>query len=241
VPQPNTSSSQSPPEVVATSDDDVENLALADEQRLLVRSRLIRAARRACAVRGLDVRMEDVAKEARVSRRTAFRYFPNRSILIREAFVSGMDGYRSRVSYAAAKKDPAAWVEQVCITTHQLNAQVGKLFWDLTLAPPSEDPELARTVEIHHASRAEFLGRFATSAWKAFGGENSPPEWLADAIAVQLSAFTTEALRMGQDRSPADIGRATSAVIRLLIESALQSRDAGAPRPATEGPSDTRS
>ena len=225
--QPNVSPSQSPSAALRVDDNDVaEDLALADEQKLLVRNRLIRAARRACALRGLDVRMEDVAKEARVSRRTAFRYFPNRSQLIREAFVSGMNGYRSRVSYASSESDPDEWVEHVCLTTHQLNARVGKLFWDLTFSPPADDPDLARTVEMHHASRKEFTGRFAEVAWKAFGGEASPPGWLVNAIAVQMSAFTTEALMSGYDRSPEDVGHATSVVIRRLIKDALRSPDA---------------
>lgn len=205
------------------ADDDAESLALADEQKLLVRGRLIRAARRACATRGLDVRMEDIAQEAKVSRRTAFRYFPNRSELIREAFISGMQGYRSRVPYTAPDSDTDEWVDQVCLITHQLNARVGKLWWDLTFSPPADDPELAQTIKTHHASRNEFIGRFAKVAWKAFGGEGAPPGWLVDAIAVQMSAFTTEALMSGYDRSPEQIGYATSDVIRRLIRDALRS------------------
>lgn len=82
------------------------------------RGRIIDAARRAFATRGLDVPMAAIARRAGVGVATLYRRFPTRESLITEVFVDQLSGCVSLVDRALADPDP--WrgfrtaIEQVC-------------------------------------------------------------------------------------------------------------------------------
>ncbi len=57
--------------------------------------------------------------------------------------------------------------------------------------------------------------------WRTRGGGGPPPQWLADAVAVQLSGFTTQSLAGDLGRSPDQVARVSAQVIEAALTSAL--------------------
>jgi hypothetical protein len=57
--------------------------------------------------------------------------------------------------------------------------------------------------------------------WRARGGRDMPPQWLVDAVAVQLSGFTTQSLAGDLGRSPEDVAHVSAQVIEAALASAL--------------------
>jgi len=82
------------------------------------RARIVTAARQVFAERGLDVPMEEIAREAGVGVATLYRRFPTRADLIAGAFEAKMAAYADAVEQALAEADPWAgfcgYVERVC-------------------------------------------------------------------------------------------------------------------------------
>ncbi|HSY14442.1 MAG TPA: helix-turn-helix domain-containing protein [Jatrophihabitantaceae bacterium] len=195
-------------------------------RRLEVRDRLVRAARRVGAERGLELRMEEVAIEAGVSRRTAFRYFPNRAELVNEAFAHGMHSYRKHVPLEMRiGDDPDIWLARLCRSVHDLNGTVGKLYWDLILAT-DVDREIQNTIETHKEHRRVFIRRCCEVSWHAYGGKDEPPPWLVDAFFAQLSPFTTVYFTDQLGRSISDVGTVTGEVLQRLVRSGVAEPDA---------------
>ena len=196
--------------------------AMSDpKRRLEVHDRLVQAARRVGAERGLEFTMEEVAIAAGVSRRTAFRYFPNRAELIGEAFAVGMDSYRRHVSVdTSSGDDPDVWLARLCRDVHELNSTVGKLYWDLIFAS-DVDPDIQKTIQTHKRHRRGFINRCSEAAWHAYGGEGEPPSWLVDAFFAQLSPFTTVYFTDHLGKSLSDIGATTGQALQRLVRSAV--------------------
>jgi AcrR family transcriptional regulator len=188
--------------------------------RMLVRAKLVHAARMVAAERGLDMTMEEAAIAAGLSRRTAFRYFPNRFQLIAEAFAEGMDSYRRHVPLEAPDSDPDEWVAKLCAAVHELNSRVGKLYWDLTFAS-NVDEEIQKTIDLHHRHRMQFLKSCTESCWRAYDGRGPAPSWLLDAFAIHLSSFTTVYFTDQLNRSIADVGAATANALQRLLRMAV--------------------
>ena len=82
------------------------------------RQRLLAAARKMFAERGLDVPIEDIARHAGVGVATLYRRFPTRADLIAGAFEAKMTAYADAGAQALANPDPWAgfrgYIERVC-------------------------------------------------------------------------------------------------------------------------------
>ena len=69
--------------------------------------------------------------------------------------------------------------------------------------------------------RKRFAGRVAQSMWRSRGGTGRPPTWLADAVAVHLSGFTTQSLGGDFGRSSDDVARVSQRVLLAALDAAL--------------------
>ncbi|HEX6351849.1 TetR/AcrR family transcriptional regulator [Actinophytocola sp.] len=81
------------------------------------RDLLVAAARRVYAARGLDVPLEDVAREAGVSIGTLYNRFPTRGALVEAALADKVAGMVEQAETAAAMADPwdgFAWFLERC-------------------------------------------------------------------------------------------------------------------------------
>jgi AcrR family transcriptional regulator len=196
--------------------------SLADEQREVAQQRILRAAGSALAARGLAATVDDVAEAAGVSRRTIFRHFATRDALFVTVIRAGVRRYAEQLPAPPEDGDLSGWLAELLAVTHRLNARNGRVFWDLT-GVRAEDlsPDLAATAAECRDSRNRFAATVTEFLWHARGGPAAPPPWLTDAVAVQLSGFTTQSLAGDLGRTPDQVASVSAQVIEATLAAAL--------------------
>jgi AcrR family transcriptional regulator len=196
--------------------------SLADEQRAVARARIVRAAGSVLAARGLAATVDDVAEAAGVSRRTIFRHFATRDALFVTVIRAGIRRYAEQIPAPPAGDDLRGWLAELLAVTHRLNAGNGRVFWDLVgLRAADLSGDLALVAEECRDSRNLFAATVTGLLWRARHGRGKPPQWLVDAVAVQLSGFTTQSLAGDLGRSPDEIAQVSARVIGAALDSVL--------------------
>jgi len=216
--------------------------SLLDENRDRARQRIVRAAQKALAVKGLATTVDEVAAVAGVSRRTVFRHFATRERLVAAAIRAGLRSYAEHVppfpgptdadggadrdggGTAAAPVDVGDWLLDVLLAAHRLNARNGRVYWDLSALDADLPGELAAAGAERREARRRFAVRVTRTLWRARGGAGEPPEWLTDAVAVHLSGFTLQSLAGDFGRSPEDVARVSARVVEAAVTAALAER-----------------
>jgi len=196
--------------------------SLADEQREVAKTRIMRAAGGVLAARGLAATIDDVAEAAGVSRRTIFRHFATRDALFAAVIRAGVRRYAEQIPEPPADDDLRGWLADLLAVTHRLNAGNGRVFWDL-VGPQAREQSAELTVVAAECrdSRNRFAVTVTDLMWRARGGSGRPPRWLVDAVAVQLSGFTTQSLGGDLGRSPDDVALVSARVIEAALAAAL--------------------
>lgn len=221
--------------------------SLAEEHQQLTRSRIRQAAMEVVARRGFDATVDEIAELSGVSPRTVFRHYATHDRLIaatvRDMFeasgryplkslprlVDDLEGWIEGLPRRVEDLD--AWLEGLAVTVHTRNARVfGEAFWDIHGPNCTASPELAEVAALRRRYRLRGIEYLVALAWHSAGGEGEPPEFLHDAFALHLSAFTTQALMVDFDQTPAQIGALTARTLRTLLAQAIQERRA-APAP----------
>ncbi|HLM65118.1 MAG TPA: TetR/AcrR family transcriptional regulator [Acidimicrobiales bacterium] len=214
---------------MATESAAAAETSLLDEQRDLARSRILKAAQRALAARGLVTTVDDVAEAAGVSRRTVFRHFASRERLFAAAIREGLRTYAEHVP-GAPDGDVGSWLVDVLVAAHRINARNGRIYWDLSALEPDLTGELAAAGAERREARRRFVVRVGRTLWQARGGTGDPPGWLSDAVAIHLSGFTTQSLAGDFGRSPDEVARVSARVLEAAVRAALADQQA-APGP----------
>jgi AcrR family transcriptional regulator len=197
--------------------------SLADEQRELAEARILRAAGAALAARGLAATVDDVAGAAGVSRRTVFRHFATRDALFVAVIRAGVRRYAEQIPAPPDDDDLRGWLAELLEVTHRLNARNGRVFWDLVGVRAADlSPDLAVVAAECRDSRNRFAAGVTELMWRARGGHGAPPRWLVDAVAVQLSGFTTQSLAGDLGRAPDEVAHICARVIEAALASALR-------------------
>lgn len=182
----------------------------------------MRAAGAVLAARGLAATIDDVAEAAGVSRRTIFRQFATRDALFVAVIRAGVRRYAEQIPEPPADDDLRDWLAELLVVTHRLNAGNGRVFWDLVGPQAREQSaELAVVAKECADSRNRFAVTVTDLMWRARGGSGQPPRWLVDAVAVQLSGFTTQSLGGDFGRSPDEVALVSARVIESALASAL--------------------
>jgi AcrR family transcriptional regulator len=196
--------------------------SLIDEQREVAQARILRAAGVALAARGLTATIDDVAGAAGLSRRTIFRHFATRDALFVAVIRAGVRRYADQIPAPPADDDLRGWLVELLEITHRLNASNGRVFWDLVGVRAADlSTDLALVAEECRESRNRFAATVSELMWRARGGPGQPPQWLVDAVAVQLSGFTTQSLAGDAGRSPDEVARVSAQVIEAVLASGL--------------------
>jgi AcrR family transcriptional regulator len=196
--------------------------SLAEEQRELAEARILRAAGAALAARGLTATVDDVAGAAGVSRRTVFRHFATRDALFVTVIRAGVRRYAEQIPAPPDGDDLRGWLVELLEVTHRLNARNGRVFWDLVGVRAADlSPDLAVVAAECRDSRNRFAASVTELMWRARGGHGVPPRWLVDAVAVQLSGFTTQSLAGDLGRGPDEVAHICARVIEAALASAL--------------------
>jgi AcrR family transcriptional regulator len=195
--------------------------SLADEQRELVRARILRAAGSVLAARGLAATVDDVAEAAGVSRRTIFRHYITRDALFVAVIRAGIRRYAEQIP-PPTDGDLRGWLREMLAVTHKLNAGNGRVFWDLVGVQEADmSQDLAMVAAECRDSRNGFAVNVTSLLWRARAGHGRPPQWLVDAVAVQLSGFTTQSLAGDLGRSPDAVAAVAADVIEAVLAAAL--------------------
>ena len=196
--------------------------SLADEQREVAKARIMRAAGSVLAARGLAATVDEVAEAAGVSRRTIFRHFATRDALFVTVIRAGIRRYAEQLPVASPGDDLRDWLADALAVTHRLNARNGRVFWDLVgLQVADLSPDLALVAAECRDSRNRFAASVTELLWRARAGSGEPPRWLVDAVAVQLSGFTTQSLAGDLGRSPEEVARVSAQVIDAALAAAI--------------------
>lgn len=207
----------------AAERDSIPEITLLDEQRSLARLRILRAARAVLARSGLSATVDDIAEEAGVSRRTVFRHFNGRDALLAAAIVDGIRSYGEHLPRPAPGVEIQAWLEDVLVAVHRMNAGHGRIYWELAFADALSEP-LREADEARRNARRIFVEKLTRASWHSAGGRGREPEWLLDAFAVHLSVYATAALHHEFGRSPEAAGRSAARVLGAALERAVQER-----------------
>lgn len=195
--------------------------SLADEQRELVRARILRAAGSVLAARGLAATVDDVAEAAGISRRTIFRHFVTRDALFVAVIRAGIRRYGEQIP-PPGDDDLHGWLPEMLAVTHKLHTGNGRVFWDLVGVQAADlSPDLAMVAAECRDSRNRFAISVTELLWQARRGPGRPPQWLVDAVAVQLSGFTTQSLAGDLGRSPEAVAGVAARVIEAALATAL--------------------
>lgn len=194
---------------------------LADEQREAAKARIMTAAGLVLAARGLAATIDDVAEAAGVNRRTIFRHFTTRDALF-AVVMAGLRRYAEQLPTPPPDADLRAWLGDMLTVMHRLNARNGRVLSDLLGPPPEgQSAELTAVAAECRDSRNRFATAVTELLWQGRGGPGPPPLWLADAIAVQLSGFTTQSLGADLGRSPDEVAQVSAKVIEAAVAAAL--------------------
>jgi AcrR family transcriptional regulator len=203
------------------SEQQVAGSTLLEEQRDRARARIVKAAQRALAARGLATTVDDVAELAGVSRRTVFRHFATRERLFAVAIRAGLRTYGDQVPTEPGDGDVDAWLREVLVAAHRLNARNGRIYWELSALEPDLPGDLAAAAADRRQARRAFAARVAGTLWRAHDGPGDPPVWFVDTVAVHLSGFTTQSLGGDFDRSPEEVAAVSHRVVTSCLAAAL--------------------
>ncbi len=183
--------------------------------------KIIKAARTAMATRGLETTVDDVAEIAGISRRTVFRHFGTREHLLARALRAGLESYGSNLPLHREGEAVDQWLRRLLGVVHGINEGNGRIYWEITALQTQLDGELRDAADARREARVRFVGKVTEKLWSLSGGEGEIPAWLSDTVAVHLSAFTTQSLRLDFDRSPEEIAEMSTEVLLSAAATAV--------------------
>ncbi len=193
--------------------------ALIDDPKGLVRLKVLRAARRLMAERGLAVSMDDIAEMSGLGRRTLFRHFQGREEIITAALSSALDWYDGRVAdMVRSDLTLDEWLKAITSTLHRIHLDSGRGLWELTA---SYDDELGAELRAINARRRNerraTTNAIAVEAWRRADGVGACPETVIDACALTMSSFATHSMLLDFGRSADAVAASSAALLGTLL------------------------
>ncbi len=190
------------------------------------------------ARRGFAATVHEVAEVSGVSPRTIFRHYATHDELILATVKDMCEacGRKPIEGLPSPTDDLNGWIEGVALTVHTRNAEIfGEAFWDIHASSRDASGVLTEVDILRHESRTRGVQFLASLAWEKAGGAGGPPEDLVLAFALNLSAFTTQALMIDFDQSPAQIGALTAEILKLLLRRAVGTRGSASDSTGPDG------
>lgn len=204
------------------------SLSLAQEQQTLTRSRIRRAAMEVVALRGFDATVDEIGQVSGVSPRTIFRHYSTHDRLIVDTVKDMYEacGRRPIEGLTPPTDDLDRWIEGLAHTIHTRNAEIlGNAFWDIHDPRHNSSEVLDEVDALRRDYRVRGVSYLVNLAWETAGGKGEPPEDLVSAFALNFSAFTTHALMVDFDQSPAQIGALTADILKMLLWRGVNSQN----------------
>jgi AcrR family transcriptional regulator len=207
--------------------------SLTEEQQELTRSRIRQAAMQVVARRGFDATVDEIARLSGVSPRTIFRYYQTHDRLIAATVkdmyeacglpqqVGDLDGLIKDLSGLIDDLDE--WIEIIALEFHTRSASIfGAAFWDISSPGHNASEVLMEVDALRRDYRLRGMSHLVNLVWQNAGGHGDPPEDLVLAFALNLSAFTTQALMVDFDQTPAAIGALTADILKAVLWRCVQ-------------------
>ena len=195
----------------------------------------------AVARQGFDATVDEIARLSGVSPRTIFRHYATHDRLIaatvKDMFeacgrypiedlpplVDDLDSWIQGLPQLFDDLD--SWLEGLAVTIHTRSARIFRdAFWDIHRPIGGESEALLEMAALRREFRRRGVGFLASLAWRTAGGIGEPPEDLVLAFALNLSAFTTQALMVDFEQTPAQIGKLTADILKLLVWRAVDAQ-----------------
>jgi AcrR family transcriptional regulator len=202
------------------------------------------------ALRGFDATVEEIAQLSGVSPRTILRHSVSHDRLIaatvKDMFeacgrypieglprlVDDLDGWLEGLPRSFDDLD--GWLEHLAVTIHTRSARIfGRAFWDIHAPNGKATEAMSEVAELRRKYRLQGVGYLAALAWNSAGGTGAPPEEVVLAFALNLSAFTTQALMIDFDRNPAEVGVLTADILKAFVHRAVAAQHSSPPDVAT--------
>lgn len=184
---------------------------------------------------GFDATVEEIAQLSGVSPRTIFRHYLSHDRLVaatvKDMFeacgrypieglprvVDDLEGYLDALPQDFDDLD--SWLESLAVTIHTRTARIfGEAFWDIHAPSTRASEALSEVASLRREYRIRGVGFLAALAWRTAGGIGEPPSKLVLAFALNLSAFTTQALMIDFDRTPTQVGMLTAGILKAFLE-----------------------
>jgi AcrR family transcriptional regulator len=199
------------------------------------------------ARRGFDATVDEIAQLSGVSPRTIFRHYESHDRLIAETVKDMFEAcgyYRSEGlprlvddldawidALPRRVDDLHGWLESVAVTIHTRTARIfGQAFWDIHSPHGKTSVALAEVSALRRRYRLQGVGYLATLAWRTAGGNGDAPEELVLTFALNLSAFTTQALMIDFEQTPAQVGALTADILEAFLHRAVEAQTHGGRR-----------
>ncbi|QEN12898.1 TetR/AcrR family transcriptional regulator [Mycolicibacterium sp. ELW1] len=165
---------------------------LVEQKRQTTVEHLVRAAVAGLTAHGLAVTVDDIAREAGVSRRTIFRHFATRDELLAVALTQQSDTFRATLPQLGDQGWPA-WLAELCQAVHQANDTLHRTLHELVTRHDLSPPLLA-FADVIDAYRRGRNSEVADTLWRAIGQHGETPPDLRAVVASHLSPHFTTAV-----------------------------------------------
>jgi AcrR family transcriptional regulator len=204
--------------------------SLPHEHRQITQARIRKAAMEVVARRGFAATVDEIAQVSGVSPRTIFRHYTSHDRLIVSTVKDMFEacGRRPIEGLPKPADDIDGWIEGLALTIHTRNAEIlGMAFWDIHAPVHNGSEVLAEVDALRRQFRTRGVHHLAKLAWEMAGAVGEPPKELIMAFALNFSAFTTQALMVDFDQTPAEIGILTADILKVLLKGAVEAHRAG--------------
>ena len=101
---------------------------------------------------------------------------------------------------------------------------VGETFWDIYGQRTDTAPEVAKVIAGLARLRKKWGADFAMTAWKASGLADRPPDWVTQAITLQVSGFAYAGLSIIPRSTPEDTAPIAAKTIKAVLAQAVSER-----------------
>jgi hypothetical protein len=117
------------------------------------------------------------------------------------------------------------WLERLAVTVHTRTARIfGRAFWDIHAPNGKTSDALAELASLRRQYRLQGVGYLAALTWQTAGGTGEVPPAVMLAFALNLSAFTTQALMIDFDKTPAEVGVLTADILKAFVLRAVEAQ-----------------
>lgn len=176
--------------------------------------------------------LDQIAAAAGVGRRSLFRHFGSRDVLVARALEETVSAFGERLTARLVVEAPfSEWLRGVLTEVQQSQINAGRAYWELVAS--NDDvlgPQLLEVNRRRRAGRRRWTDEVAQRAWLLASGEGPPPDVVVDAFALTLSRHAVRSLVEELDLGPERVVESSAAMLTTVMQEELRRQDGSGPR-----------